>query len=240
MSKNIFNIRFGIKRQDGYISNIWRLWITGRNDVYLTTRGMGGIEKFSFHQSGICRSAFTMEHGTPSTMSDRAMFKWRRAETPPVNSGRASRVAWMAFPTDFLSRITNSNSKDIIWIPAAPSGGATYLELCYTLETETSILAAFQNNDRKLLSYTMLPNSEVFFMNYYYADWENKDLRSPAAKGSVFPDLIFSANDPRDTGRPIRIRLASHPKDGDALVLRELGGFEDKPTEYNNSMTEHH
>src|SRR3990170_958990 len=125
MTKNLYNLRFGVKSEDGYISNIWRLWITSPGDVYLTTRGMGGIEKYSFHQSGVCRSAFTKEYGTPSAMSDRAIFKWRRAETQPANSGRASRVAWIAFPTDFLSRITESSGKDIIWIPAASPGGAT-------------------------------------------------------------------------------------------------------------------
>jgi len=229
MTKNIYDLRFSVKREDGYVSNAWRLWITARGDVYLTTRARGGIEKYSFHKSGICRSAFTQEHGTPSTMSDRAMFKWRRLDTPAVNSGRASKVAWIAFPTDFLSRIIVSDGKDITWIPAAPPRGATYMEFCYTLEQESTVLAAFQNNDRHLLSYTQLPSGEAFFVSYYHADWENKDLRSPGPKSSRYPNLLFSANDPGDTGRPIRIRFGPTPKDGDALVLRELGGYEDKP-----------
>jgi len=227
MTRNIYNLRFGIKREDGYISNVWRLWITLSGDVYLTTRAMGGIEKYSFHQSGICRSAFTKEHGTPAMMSDRAMFKWIRAATPPMNSGTASRVAWMAFPTDYLSRITEMGGKEIIWIPAAPSGGATYLEFCYTLEAENAVMSAFQSNGRNLVSYTPLPSREAFFLSYYHSDWKNSDIRSPAARGSVFPDLLFSANDPRDTGRPVRIRFGPAPKDGDALILRELGGYEE-------------
>jgi len=230
MTRNLFDLRFGVKREDGYISNIWRLWITLPGDIYLTTRGMGGIEKYSFHKSGICRSAFTKEHETPITMRDRAMFKWVRAETPPMNSGRASRVAWIAFPTDYLSRITESSEKEILWIPAASLGGATYLELCFTLDLENTILSAFQNNGRHLLSYIVLPSREAFFLIFYHADWENKDLRSPSAKGSVFPNLLFSANDPKDTGRPIRIRFGPTPKDGDALQLQELGGYEEKMT----------
>jgi len=103
------------------------------------------------------------------------------------------------------------------------------MEFCYTLEQESTVLAAFQNNDRHLLSYTQLPSGEAFFVSYYHADWENKDLRSPGPKSSRYPNLLFSANDPGDTGRPIRIRFGPTPKDGDALVLRELGGYEDKP-----------
>lgn len=183
MAKNRYDLRFGIKRDDGYISSIWRLWITSPGDVYLATRKMGGIEKYSFHQSGICRSAFTKEYGTPTTMPDRAMFKWVRAKTPPPGSGRASRVAWIAFPTDFLSRNLEQNESRIIWIPAAPSGGVTYLEMAYTTESEESVHSAFSENIKRLHSYTPLPGGEAFFVSSYHSDWENADLRSPPAEG---------------------------------------------------------
>lgn len=53
MSKNLFNLRFGIQLSDAYASTPWRLWITGAGDVYLSTKAMAGIEKYSFHRSGI-------------------------------------------------------------------------------------------------------------------------------------------------------------------------------------------
>lgn len=228
MAKNLYDLRFGIRRKDGYISSIWRLWITDLGDVYLTTSRMGGIEKYSFHKSGICRSAFTKEHGTPATMSDRALFKWDRLKTPEQHSGRASRVAWIAFPTDYLSRNKEDHKKKVTWIDAAPSGGATYLELAYTSESEESVLRAYSvENVRHLVSCTLLPTQETFLVSYYYDDWENKDLRSPAGKESVFPNLLFSENDPKETGRPVRIRFGPTPKYGDALVLQELGGYEE-------------
>ena len=196
--------------------------------MYVTTQGMGGIEKYSFHQSGICRSAFTKEHGTPESMTDRLMFKWIRSDTPPESSGRASRVAWIAFPTDYLSRPQKEFKKKMTWIPAAPQGGATYLELTYTRESETSVRNALSGGDRHLLTYTPLPHGEAFLSSYYHADWENKVLRSPKGENSVFPDLLFSADDSDDTGRPVRIRFGPRPKDGDALVLQELGGFRER------------
>ncbi len=104
MPKNLYDARLCVRRDDGYVSNLWRLWITREGDVYATTQGMGGIEKYSFHQSGICRSAFTKEHGTPDTMTDRLIFKWKRSDIPPESTGKASRVAWIAFPTSYLSR----------------------------------------------------------------------------------------------------------------------------------------
>lgn len=225
MAKNLFDFRFGIKRDDGYISNIWRLWITSSGDVYLTVREMGGIEKYSFHKSGICRSAFTKEHGTPAKMTDRVIFRWKRAITPPAGRGGASRVAGIAFPTDFLSRRQEQNENKIVWIPAASSGGATYIEMAYTSEPEKSVQHAFSENLRCLHSYTPLPGGEAFFVSSYHSDWKNVDLRSPPAEGSIFPELFFSANDPFDTGRPIRIRFGPRANDGDALVLQELGGY---------------
>lgn len=225
MPKNLYDARLCIRRDDGYVSNLWRLWISHDGDVYTTTQRMGGIEKYSFHKSGICRSAFTKEHGTPETMTDRLMFKWNRKSTPPKASGEASRVAWIAFPTDYLSRPQNDFKKQIIWIPAAPSGHATYLELVYTYESETAVRNAFNDGDRKLLTYTPLPSGEAFLCCYYHGDWENNDLSSPKGERSIFPDLLFSANDPNNTGRPVRIRFGPQPKDGDSLVLQELGGF---------------
>jgi hypothetical protein len=224
MGRNLFDLRFVIEGEDGFRSSQWRLWITPPGDVYLTTRGMGGIYKYSFHQSGICRSAFTQEHGTPSTMSDRAMFKWKRAPTPLAGAGGASRVAWIAFPADFLSKSAAPSAKTTL-ISAAPSQGATYLELGYTFESEAFVVSAFHENQRRLHFYTKLPSGEAIFACSYHSDWENKDINSPVGEGSVFPQLLFSANDPLNTGRPIRMIFGPMPKDGDALVLQELGGY---------------
>mgnify|MGYP001351663978 CR=1 FL=1 len=224
MGKNLFDLWFVIEGEDGFCSSQWRLWITFPGDVYLTTRRMGGIQKYSFHKSGICRSAFTKEHGAPSAMPDRAICKWNRVQTPLAGAGGVSRVAWIAFPTDFLSRPTAPTAK-ITLITAAPPRGATYLELGYTFESEAFVVSAFQGNHRRLHSYTKLPSGEAFFVSSYYSDWENKDINSPPGAGSVFPKLLFSANDPSNTGRPVRLLFGPMPKDGDALILQELGGY---------------
>lgn len=225
MAKNLTDLRFGIKRQDEYISSLWRLWATKLGDVYLSTKGMGGIHKYSFHQSGICRSAFTSEHGTPKSMEERAIFKWKRNLTPE-NGDEAVRVAWIAFPTDYLSEETEQERKKVHWIEAAPKGAATYIEIVYTSKVEKEVIKLLRaNGDRNLISYTRLIKNESLLVMYYYSDWENKDLISPAAEGSIFSDLVFSAKDKNNSGRPVRICLGPAPKDGEALVLQELGGY---------------
>lgn len=224
MAKNLADLRFAIKSSSGQVSSIWRLWATRHGDVYLATRSMAKIEKYSFHKSGICRSAFTNEHGTPQTMTDRAMFKWKRLSTPSAGEGRASRVAWLGFPTDYLSQPSALGVEGVTWIDAAPAGGATYVEFAFTRESQESIEVAFrERHERKLLAYVELPSYEAFFGSYYHADWENKYLNVPG-NGEV-SDLVFSPRDPHDTGRPIRICFGPAPSDGDALILQELGGY---------------
>lgn len=224
VGKNVANLRFGIKREDDFISSIWRLWATKHGDVYVTTKGQSGIHKYSFHQSGICRSAFTSEHGTPKTMGDRLMHKWKRSPTPNTGSNNYSRLAWIAFPTNYLSRQIQDERKKVNWVKAAPKNDATYLELAITSESEKHIKKNI-NSDRCLLLYAPLTNNDALIVMYSYGEWENNDLNSPAAPESIFPDLLFSENDPEDTGRPIRILFGPEPSDNDALILQELGGY---------------
>lgn len=185
---------------------------------------MGGIQKYSFHVSGVCRSAFTQEQGAPAGSADRLMFKWKRVLTPAASGGGASRVAWIAFPSDYLSR-TPEPVVSTTAIDAAPPTGATYVEVGYTFESESFVRDAFNGNLRHLHSYTALPSGEAAFVCSYHSDWENTDLSTPAAPGSVIPDLLCSASDPANTGRPYRLLFGPAPQDGDALVLRELGCF---------------
>jgi hypothetical protein len=224
MSRNLLDIRFGVRRPDGFVSGVWRLWVTRHGDAYLTAKASAGISKYSFHISGVCRSAFTSQHGTPSTMTDRAIFKWHRATTPPLGADSASRVAWIAFPTDFLSRPFQKDDSRTVWIDAAPSGGATYFELSFTAEPESRIKEALAiRQERHLLGFVEIPTGESVLASYHYGDWANRDLHMPGEGNGA--DVLFSANDPSNTGRPIRIIFGPSTADGDSMMLQELGGF---------------
>ena len=224
MAKNLLDLRLGVRSAHPHVSLIWRLFATKKGDVYFAVRTMGGVMKYSFHQSGICRSAFTAEHGKPAALNDRAMYKWNRAPIQPVGQERLSRVLLLAFPTDFLSRARAADTDaGITWMEAAPAGGATYLSISFTAEARAEVEAAYNSNGTKLLSYTTVGPATNLLVDYYNADWENEDLTMPG--NGKTSDLLFSANDPRDTGRPIRLVFGAKPNDGDALHIRELGGY---------------
>ncbi|MBE0627158.1 MAG: hypothetical protein IH606_20355, partial [Burkholderiales bacterium] len=142
---------------------------------------------------------------------------------PPRGSGRAARVAWIAFPTDYLSRPTMEHVAEVFWIAAAPACGATYVEFAYACEPEQGIRGVLDvMQDRTLVRCAALPNGETLVIFCYHADWENKDLRVPG-NGAV-ADVLFSANDPLASGRPLRHRFGPAPRDDEAVLLLEMGG----------------
>jgi len=53
----------------GPCSSVWRFFFN-KGRCLRHVRGTG-VDKFSFHASGVCRMAFTAAHGTPNGMSDR-------------------------------------------------------------------------------------------------------------------------------------------------------------------------
>ncbi len=223
MSKLLLDLSFGIKRPDGYVSDIWRASTTRHGDFHLATRSIAGEETYSFNKSGRCRSAHSGGEGLPEALRDRAGFSWRRAATPPRGSGRAARVAWIAFPTDYLSRPTVEDAGDIFWIAAAPACGATYVEFAYAAEPEQGIRGVLDvMQDRTLVRCAALPNEETLVIFCYHADWDNKDLRVPG--NGVAADVLFSADDPLASGRPLRHRFGPAPNDEEAVLLLEMGG----------------
>ncbi len=223
MPDYLFDFSFGIKRPDGYVSDIWRAAATRSGDFQLGTRSILSAEKYSFDRSGLCRSVHSRSDIAPAALRDRAGFRWRRAVTPPRGSGRAARVAWISFPTDYLSKPTLADDAEIFWIDAAPARSATYVEIAYAAESESGIRGFLDiMQDRTLVRSAPLPTGESLVIFCYYADWENKDLRVPG-NGAV-ADILFSADDPLATGRPLRHRFGPSPKDGEAVLLLEMGG----------------
>ena len=223
MSNYLLDLSFGVKRSDGYVSDIWRASTTRLGDLLLGTRSITGVENYSFNRSGMCRSAHSGAEGTPAALRDRAGFRWRRAATPPRGSGRAARAAWIAIPTDYLSRPSVEDDGEILWIDAAPACGATYVEFAYAAEPERGIRGVIEIvQDRTLVRCATLPNGETLVIFCYHADWENRDFRVPG--NGLVADVLFSADDPLDTGRPLRHRFGPVPKDQEAVLLLEMGG----------------
>jgi hypothetical protein len=92
-----FKARIAIGDKKGTRSAVWVV-ATAKNDVYAAHRTSQGIEKISFHQSRICRRAFTAEHGTPAGMTGRTISRWVRSETMPAGAQGMVRLLSVSFP----------------------------------------------------------------------------------------------------------------------------------------------
>jgi len=194
--------------------------VTRDSQVYLGTTALGGIIKYSFHSSPSSRAC---RYAVSSAEPRKPLHAWQRGETPPPGEGHATRAALLAFPSDYLSVNATLRDKPPRCIPAASPGGATYLEFIYTHESQTTLAELLEGSCYTVFASAELASEETFAVLYYQDRWDNKDVTVPAKSGA--PGYQFTANDPRDTGRPVRIVITNQPKDGDAIILYELGGY---------------
>jgi hypothetical protein len=145
-------VRFVVGTQDGARSNLW-LVVVRRNDVYVSVARTGGVEKLSFHESGVCRKAFHPEYGLPEGLTDRATIKWKGAPTPVRGIRSASFVLEVGIATNTLSTALEPLRKKVTWIEPAPPEMTTVLSMFYTADSEDKVVKATEPHGR-VLSYT--------------------------------------------------------------------------------------
>jgi hypothetical protein len=208
-------------------SNIWRIGVR-KSDVYVST----GIKsaKFSFHESGICRDAFTGEFGVPPGMEDRVMKRWKRAEIPPPNSGQACSVLELAFPTDFLSAGLDVPSKDICWVDPAAAGNSRCVEMFFSADAPEQMEPLFLQGERTPIAAVRLANGLWFYVGSHEISFGGQELRIPATGVRKF-DFVVTRQQPL-LPRSARILVMTDPGDGDKMVAWEYGAMRCEPGEY--------
>lgn len=198
------NLRVAVGSRNGPRSSIWRAFST-KSEVYVCHSGLGGIEKFSFHSSGICRRAFTKEEGPGDGEDDRVIQKWKRL-LASTNSDLIYALA-ARFPTDYLSTALAPEKKKVLWVPPASAGKSTQWDFIFTQMEIPALEKLGQANGRMLISYTRLPNGEAFAVSWVHTDWiGGKDFTVP---GALYDDkeFVISTDDPDRTGRPARLTM---------------------------------
>lgn len=211
----------------GARSNTWRIWSQG-DEIYVLSGGMGGVEKLSFHSSGICRKAFTSDWGAPPGLADRATVKWKRNATPPVAEGTGCCVLEVQIATDYLSTGLEALTKKVIWIEPAPSNRMTVLEMFFTRHSDDD-LRSLASGQKKIVVYHRMPNGEAFAVVSCFAEGEPANFYMPASLHES-ADLIFTPDASTAGGRPIRITVYKHPRDGDRMTAWEWGGYKGQVT----------
>ena len=232
-NKNKAELRFGVKKIGPVdtISCVWKIFTTRKGDVYLATRSFMKIIKFSFHQSGISKYAYTKEVWGDKA-EDKAVASWKRGAMPSKEKGRALLLAMIAMPTNLLSDDSHKNKKQVNWLEAAPNGKVTIIEISLTHETkEVAIDCLSTLPERTLFYYQNITKDSALIITYFHCEWD-KDYPNMEAtgKGDIPEEIIFSDDDPNNTGRPLRAVLLHPfpPKDGTPAYIHDIGGYRGK------------
>jgi len=133
MGKRDINFRFAFGREAAAHSSIWRLFST-TNDVYMSTRSLGGALKASLHESGECAVAFTEQYVAKQRSADAWWRESRRVDTwTPASNIRAGVTLAMriAVPDSELREYPVSTSRAVKWLPPPPAGHTA--EVCVFL-----------------------------------------------------------------------------------------------------------
>jgi hypothetical protein len=227
-------LRLAIGDPENRRSNLWRI-AAYKSDVYVICGGAAPA-KFSFHESGICRDAFTREFGAPPGMQDRVMARWKRADIPPPNTGKACSVLEVAFPTDFLStglEVASKpiSSKPISWLDAAAPGHSKCVELFFSSDTPDIVEALLQPAQRAAIAAFPLENRSWFYVTSHTIEFPGQEMRIPAV-GNRKSDFLIKRQGVFPSSRSVRILVMNNPGDGDKMVAWEYGASVCEPGEF--------
>jgi hypothetical protein len=140
----------------GHRSSIWRIWANkGSSDIYVAAGNIAGIQKYSLHQSGRWRYAFTAQAADDwiAEGDDRAIDKWERPSEDEAGWIAAVRIA---VRSEDVSEVPNDDTSEgkVSWVPAPPEGHVASIMI--TLVTpDTGVEGQIPG---KLLDAFVLPN----------------------------------------------------------------------------------
>jgi hypothetical protein len=140
------SLRFGVADAFGRKASTWKCWSsigTGKHDVYLTCRSLGGAFKASLHQSGAWHIAFAqtfldtnVEHGEETGDNhNRFLDRWPRPPeiAPGVTLAFRILIPYVAVTVPLY----NVPQQSITWLPAPPEGKAVEIAIVFTSPTAT-------------------------------------------------------------------------------------------------------
>ncbi len=132
-------IRFAVRNKNNQRSVSWKLWTntgTGRDDLYLVCRPLGGKLKTSFHQSGQWQISFIpsfLKANVPAANSlhaNRHIERWNRPREIAPHITLAYRILVPAVAVNVP--VKESWAKKIEWIESAPTDKATEIDVVIT------------------------------------------------------------------------------------------------------------
>ena len=172
------SLRFSVRDENSNRAVTWKLLTqtgSGKHDVYLTCRSLGGKLKASLHQSGSWHVGFirdflneNVDDGHPKR-EDPYIDRWPRPTEIAPGVTLAYRIV---VPTSGVNiPITHNLPKSIIWIPAAPDGKAVEIDVVFTHpDTVVSSWPGRNTMQTELVGTLVLENQEGVWVVHRVVD----------------------------------------------------------------------
>ncbi|MBK6796470.1 MAG: hypothetical protein IPG76_06690 [Acidobacteria bacterium] len=179
-------IRFGISDGNKHRAATWKLWTpSGKSDVYLACRPLGGALKASLHQSGNWHVAYNKVFFTENVegevlgKKDRFITKWSRPTTIALGVILAFRIIT---PFSAVTTPVIGEEKEMTWLPNCPEPQATEIDI-FIVSPTTPVTGWPGKNkmETQLVGAYILANGESVWAVYRVVDMP--DLSS-ALKGT--------------------------------------------------------
>lgn len=216
-------INFAIKDKSGYVSSVWKLFISG-DEFYMLQRGSLSTKvKFSFHKSGACRWA---QIDPQKNGIERGMMEWHRPQLHGISENDVIPILALGFPSNHLTNVKDGNYKKVIWLPSASIGKATLVQVFITKNKKEEV-KVFQGPISLNHIYSESLRSGGFVhLTYQFFECgviEKKMPAEPIQEKQVFGDLVFP-DDPHIRERPINMGVLYDAKP--TPIMWDLHGYE--------------
>jgi hypothetical protein len=180
----------------GKRSGIWRIW-ANKNDIYVAARTIAGQQKFSLHESGRWRYAWT-EPGAAEfgIVEDRAIDRWDRPE--PDHIGWTKSLSIWVRSEDVTDVTGDTSNGGVVWVPAPPSGRVAGIHIAVV----TANLGEATLHGTDIVGVLGMPNGEaaLILASYRDLDQHEQDLitaaRQKALASVITNDQILRLNEP--------------------------------------------
>jgi len=214
------SIRFGISDGASKRAATWKCWSpkrTGKNDIYLACRALGGVLKTSLHESGYWHIAF-LHHYYEENMRDhyekennRFIERWERPKelSPGVTLAFRIVTPWTAVKTPFEA----ANYKKMHWIPSANANKATEIDILISKPSaQVTGWPGMRSLNTQLVDSMLLDSGETVWVVHWEIDMPKFDttpVKMRLAKGQTKEEL---------KNKDLRVLALGSEKDGSRVL----------------------
>ena len=188
------SLRFAIRDDHGRRAATWKLWTEaagGRSEVYLASRSLGRYLKVSLHESGDWHFAYEQRafearvQGTSPSATDRFIRKWKRPAELAPGLTLAFRVNTPA--SAVTTPIEAGLPAGLIWVPNAPEGMATEIDIFLVKNTTRSTSWPGKTKmGTSLVGSVPLENGETVWVVYWVVPMPDFSKAFTGGRGSYY------------------------------------------------------